>query len=83
VRNESGGEEKREEEKKNLLGVASASIGFNAVLLMSVTKPVSFTSLPMSTFASCQLFEVASKFVSEHMLQFHVLVITPLIYCFG
>lgn len=41
--NECSGEEKREVAKKNqLLGVASASIGFNAVLLMAVTKPVSF-----------------------------------------
>ena len=42
MRNEFGGEERREEEKNKLLGVASASIGFNAVLLMSVTKPVCF-----------------------------------------
>lgn len=42
ARNELGGEGKREEEKNKWLGVASASIGFNAVLLMSVTRPVSF-----------------------------------------
>ena len=56
MRNESGGEEKREEEEKNLLGVASASIGFNAVLLMSVTKPVSFTSLPISDICFLSTF---------------------------
>lgn len=39
VRSEVSKEE--EKQKSQLLGVASASVGFNTILLMSVTKPVS------------------------------------------
>lgn len=75
VRNESGGEEKREEEKKNLLGVASASIGFNAVLLMSVTKPavpVSHRDSPFS-WLSLPLLAIWGAILLNAFVQYRIL----------
>ncbi|KAG0553475.1 hypothetical protein KC19_12G014300 [Ceratodon purpureus] len=75
VRNEFGGEEKRQEEKNKLLGVASASIGFNAILLMSVTKPavpVSHKETPFS-WLSLPLLAIWGAILLNAFVQYRVL----------